>query len=86
MLKSILKLMKDSNEFSSSLISKNLNISETMVDIYKDQLEKKGYIKKIILSGCSQEQCSSCGCGCSNNLSSIYGWEITKKGIVLLEK
>ncbi|MDZ4993378.1 hypothetical protein GNF80_10425 [Clostridium perfringens] len=86
MLKSILRVMKDSNEFSSSLIAKKLNISEAMVDIYKEQLEQKGYIKRITLSGCSQEQCSSCGCGCSKSLASLSGWEITEKGIMVLEK
>ena len=45
MLKAILKIMKNSNEFSSSTIAKELNISETMVEIYKEQLEQKGYIK-----------------------------------------
>ena len=42
MLKAILKIMKNSNEFSSSTIAKELNISETMVEIYKEQLEQKG--------------------------------------------
>ena len=41
--------MKISNEYSSSTIDKELNISETMVEIYKEQLEQKGYIKKISL-------------------------------------
>ncbi len=86
MLKAILKIMKNSNEFSSSTIAKELNISETMVEIYKEQLEQKGYIKKISLSSCSQEQCSSCGCGCSKSLNSISGWEITEKGLLALKK
>ncbi|MDM0459222.1 FeoC-like transcriptional regulator [Clostridium perfringens] len=86
MLKAILKIMKNSNEFSSSTIAKELNISETMVEIYKEQLEQKGYIKKISLSGCSQEQCSSCGCGSSKSLNSISGWEITEKGLLVLQK
>lgn len=90
MLKAILKIMKISNEFSSSTIAKELNISETMVEIYKEQLEQKGYIRKISLSGCSQEQCSSCGCGCgcgsSKSLNSISGWEITEKGLLVLQK
>lgn len=88
MLKAILKIMKNSNEFSSSTIAKELNISETMVEIYKEQLEQKGYIRKFSLSGCSQEQCSSCGCGCgsSKSLNSISGWEITEKGLLVLQK
>lgn len=88
MLKAILKIMKNSNEFSSSTIAKELNISETMVEIYKEQLEQKGYIKKISLSGCSQDQCLSCGCGCgtSKSLNSISGWEITEKGLLILQK
>lgn len=90
MLKAILKIMKNSNEFSSSTIAKELNISETMVEIYKEQLEQKGYIRKLSLSGCSQEQCSSCGCGCgcgsSKSLNSISGWEITEKGLLVLQK
>ncbi|MBO3388082.1 HTH domain-containing protein [Clostridium perfringens] len=88
MLKAILKIMKNSNEFSSSTIAKELNISETMVEIYKEQLEQKGYIKKISLSGCPQDQCSSCGCGCgiSKSLNSISGWEITEKGLLVLQK
>lgn len=88
MLKAILKIMKNSNEFSSSTIAKELNISETMVEIYKEQLEQKGYIRKISLSGCSQEHCSSCGCGCgsSKSLNSISGWEITEKGFLVLQK
>lgn len=88
MLKAILKIMKNSNEFSSSTIAKELNISETMVEIYKEQLEQKGYIRKLPLSGCSQEQCSSCGCGCgsSKSLNSISGWEITEKGLLVLQK
>ncbi|EGS9999014.1 hypothetical protein I9Y31_001228 [Clostridium perfringens] len=88
MLKAILKIMKISNEFSSSTIAKELNISETMVEIYKEQLEQKGYIKKISLSGYSQDQCSSCGCGCgsSKSLNSISGWEITEKGLLVLQK
>ena len=88
MLKAILKIMKISNEFSSSTIAKELNISETMVEIYKEQIEQKGSIRKISLSGCSQEQCSSCGCGCgsSKSLNSISGWEITEKGLLVLQK
>lgn len=88
MLTAILKIMKNSNEFSSSTIAKELNISETMVEIYKEQLEQKGYIKKISLSGRSQDQCSSCGCGCgtSKSLNSISGWEITEKGLLILQK
>lgn len=85
MLKDILRIMKDSGEFSSASIASKLNISEAMVDMYKEQLEKKGFINKTTLSGCSAEKCSSCGCGCSSNLSPLSGFEITKKGLSLLD-
>lgn len=84
-LKEILKVMKESGEFSSANIAKKLNISELMVEMYKEQLEKKGFINKTTISGCSTEKCSNCGCGCSNNLSPLSGWEITKKGLNLID-
>lgn len=85
MLKDILKIMKESGEFSSEAIASKLNISEAMVDMYKEQLEKKGFINKTNLSGCSSAKCSGCGCGCSSNLSKLSGFEITKKGLSLLD-
>lgn len=85
MLKDILKIMKDSGEFSSTAIAYKLNISEVMADMYKEQLEKKGFINKTTLSGCSTEKCSSCGYGCSSNLSPVSGFEITKKGLALID-
>ena len=85
MIFKILTYVNNGGSFSTSSISKELGINEFMVDKYKEQLIKQGYIKKK--EECSSEACSRCSCGCSSkSLNAIIQWEITEKGINLLNK
>ena len=85
MIFKILTYVNNGGSFSTSSISKELCISESIVDMYKEQLIKQGYIKKK--EECSSEMCSKCSCGCSSkSLNRIIQWEITEKGVNLLNK
>ncbi|GAA0071024.1 hypothetical protein UT300003_25480 [Clostridium sardiniense] len=84
MLKDILNYMYANKDFSSKNIAKNLEMSEEVVDEYKNKLELTGYIKK---GDCSSAACEKCSCGCNEkSLNPIIQWEFTDKALNLIKR
>lgn len=84
MLKNILKEISIAKIFSKSLIAKNLNISESMVEDAIEQLSRMGYITEDMGSPTCETKCSGCSIS-SCNVIPIKTLSITDKGSKLLE-
>jgi predicted transcriptional regulator len=83
MLKDVLKEINESKVFSKTLISKNLNINEALVEDALNQLIRMGYIVEDIGLPTCQHKCS--GCSTSNcSTTSLKTMNITDKGKKLL--
>lgn len=85
MTKKILNLIRSSQGFFSCKIAKELKISQDLVNLYKEELEKRGYLKISSFTSCQKGKCSSCSLCSSKSLNSISTLEITKKGLALLD-
>lgn len=84
MLYKVLEFLHKEGNFSTKAISKELSIPELIIDDLKSRLISMGYIKKIT---CDRTMCEKCTCGCSTKkLNDKIDWEITEKGIKLLNK
>ena len=84
MLKDILREISIAKVFSKSIIAKNLNISESMVEDAIGQLSRMGYITEDMGSPSCATKCS--GCSISNcNVIPLKTLSITDKGSKLLE-
>lgn len=84
MLKDVLKEISKSNIFSKSTISKNLNISELMVEELVNQLIRMGYLEEDLGSPTCESKCSGCHIT-SCNLIPIKMFSVTEKGKILLK-
>lgn len=84
MLKDILKEISIAKVFSKSLIAKNLNISETMVEDAIKQLSRMGYITEDMGSPTCETKCSGCSISSCNTIP-LKTLSITDKGSRLLE-
>lgn len=84
MLKDVLKEISKSNIFSKSTISKNLNISELMVEELVNQLIRMGYLEEDLGSPTCESKCSGCHIT-SCNLIPIKMFSVTEKGKNLLK-
>lgn len=85
MLAKVLKIYFEYGNFSSRFVADKLGISEIIVDEYKKQLIRMGYLKKQ--DECSLEACKTCSCGCvGKKLNPIVNWNITDKGYKIIEK
>lgn len=83
MLKEVLKELYKSRAYSKSLIGKNLNISENMVEDIISQLIRMGYVEEDMGSPTCESKCR--GCSVSNcNITPIRMLSITQKGKKLL--
>lgn len=84
MLINVLRCLYENGNFSTSFISKKLNIPEAMVDDVKNKLISMGYITKV---SCDTTMCEKCSCGCGTiKLNEKTDWDITKKGHEILSK
>ena len=84
MLKEVLIEIKDAKIYSKSLIGKNLNISEGMVDDLTSQLVRMGYVKEELGSPTCQSKCSGCAVSSCRTIP-IKTYSITTKGERLLK-
>lgn len=80
MLNALLKQLENGGVQSVSLLASRLGISEPMLAGMLDNLERMGYIEKLV-PGCDNGRCSNCymKAGCNNNQPFI--WKITAKGL-----
>ena len=88
MIVRILKYLDEGNDFSDKAMQVNLGLSEFMVQHYKEQLINRNYIKKATGLDCNLA-CGSCAsqCGLAGSMDSqIIMWEITDKGLKVIEK
>lgn len=84
MLQDVLKEIKNSKVFSIALISKNLNISKSMVEGLVEQLIRMGYLSEDLGSPTCETKCSGCSIS-SCNVIPIKMISVTKKGDKLLQ-
>lgn len=85
MLKNVLKEIYNSRIFSISLIAKNLNISEALVEDAVAQLLRMEYIVEDMGSPTCETKCSGCTMKSFCNTVPIKTFSITDKGEKLLE-
>lgn len=85
MLKSILNEVYSSQVFSKTDISKNLNISEEMIDSAMDQLVTMGYVIEDMGSPICESKCRSCAYSRCSTIP-IKMFTITDKGKRVLIK
>ena len=83
MLKDVLKEINESKVFSKTLISKNLNINEALVEDAINQLIRMGYIVEDTGLPTCQHKCSGCSTS-SCSTTSLKTVNITDKGKKLL--
>ncbi|OPF52605.1 hypothetical protein BH721_04935 [Clostridium baratii] len=84
MIKDIIRYIYENNDFSSKGIAEGLDVSEQIIEQYKEKLILNGYIKKD--DGCTSTKCEKCSCGCSQkSLNPVVQWEITDKGFKLIK-
>src|SRR5699024_8527091 len=84
MLKSVLREINELNGFSKSLVAKNLNISEGMVNDLINQLIRMDYLKEIVSSPTCDTPCSSCPYARSCNATVVKMYKVSPKGEQLL--
>ena len=84
MLKNVLREISMAKVFSASVIAKNLNITEALVDEAIEQLSRMGYITEDMGSPTCETKCSGCSIS-SCNVTPLKTLSITKKGSKLLE-
>lgn len=85
MLKNVLKELSEIRVLSLPLIAKNLNISESLVEEFIEQLYRMEYIVED--EGCSASE-TKCGCCAYKSMctsTSVKTISITEKGNRLLE-
>lgn len=85
MLKEVLKEISVAKVFSISLISKNLNIGEPLVEEAVEQLSRMGYILEDMGSPTCETKCSGCTMSSMCNVVPLKTISITDKGKRLLE-
>ena len=83
MLKNILKEISEARIFSKSLIAKNLDISEGMIDDLVNQLIRMGYVIEDLGSPTCESKCSGCSISSCKTIP-IRTLSITDKGKRLL--
>lgn len=83
MLKDILKIMDDTGALIKSKISKDLNISEEMLEDLIKQLIRMDYLKEDLGSPTCETKCSSCPLS-SCDSTPVKMYKITDKGKKLL--
>lgn len=86
MIEKLLKALSEGKDFSNKALSKTLNISESIVEDYKNRLVLLGYIRKIEECDSGSKCSSNCG-GCSKSLMpKSIKWELTGKGQDAIKK
>jgi len=85
MLKDVLREISLAKLFSISLISKSLNISESLVEEAIEQLSRMGYIMEDMGSPTCETKCSGCTMSSMCNTIPLKTISITDKGKRLLE-
>lgn len=85
MLKEVLKEISNAKVFSVSLIAKDLNISESLVEDAVMELSRMEYIVEDMGSPTCETKCSSCTMKAFCNSVPIKTITITDKGKRLLE-
>lgn len=85
MLKDVLKELFNAKAFSVSLIAKNLNISESLVEDSVKELSRMGYINEDLGSPTCDTPCSGCSMKAFCNSVPIKTFTVTIKGKKLLE-
>lgn len=85
MLKNILKEIHSSEMFSKPNISKELNISEEMLESGVEQLVRMGYLSEDMGSPTCESKCSSCAFSRCTTIP-IRMFTITDKGNKLLKE
>lgn len=86
MIEKLLKALNEGIDFSNKALSKTLNVSEAVVEDYKNRLILLGYINKIEECDLGNKCSSNCG-GCSKSLMpKTIKWEITEKGKKAIKK
>jgi DNA-binding MarR family transcriptional regulator len=85
MLKNVLREIYEAKLFSKSLIGKNLNISEEMVDELVNQLIRLGYITEEMGSPTCEGKCAGCSISSCKSIP-IKMISVTEKGKKLLNK
>ena len=84
----MLKYLNEGNDFSDKAMQLNLELSEFMVQHYKEQLIRGEYIRKVEGLDC-HTACGSCTSKCSlagTMDNQVIMWEITDKGLNVIEK
>ena len=76
MLNQILQIMKKGNTYSKKDICYMLQISESMLEAQIDFLEKKGYIKQVVLDTCNKKTCIECN-ACRQEITLPVMWELS---------
>lgn len=84
MLKDILKEISIAKVFSISIIAKNLNTTESLVEEAIEQLSRMKYIAEDMGSPTCETKCSSCPMS-SCNTTPLKTISITSKGEKLLK-
>ena len=85
MLRNILKEIYSADVFSKENISKNLDISQEMLESGVSQLVRMGYLMEEIGSPICESKCNSCAFSrCSTIPMRMF--TITQKGKELIEK
>ncbi|MGL5616815.1 MAG: FeoC-like transcriptional regulator [Sarcina sp.] len=85
MLFKVLRVIYETGNFSTKVISKKCGYSETLVEMIKGELIDKGFLKENM--GCEEDFCKDCKLGCSGkSLIKIKSLEITDKGLKILRK
>lgn len=85
MLKNVLKEINDSTIYSIANISRQLNISEEMVEELVGQLIRMGYLVEDLGSTTCESTCSGCSFSSLCNKTKIKTMGITEKGKILLK-
>ncbi|NLY45775.1 MAG: hypothetical protein GX053_07270 [Tissierella sp.] len=84
MLKNILKEINTAEIFSKPNISKNLNISEEMLESGVEQLVRMGYLMEEMGSPVCESKCKSCAFSRCSTIP-IRMFTITDKGKELIQ-
>lgn len=85
MLKDILKSMDESGALLKSRVSRELNITEDMLEDLINQLVRMNYLKEDLGSPTCKTKCSSCPLS-SCDITPVKMYQITDKGRNLLDK
>lgn len=84
MLKELLREIGLAKAFSISLLAKNLNITEAMVEDMIEQLIRMGYLIEDLGSPSCATACGSCAFARSCNFNPVNFYQLSDKGKKLI--